>query len=262
MTTRFLYSANDIVSEIGSGAVSSIYLRSLNIDETFVRLSSNIEFFHAGVLGSTFALSNIAGVVAASYNYEAFGRATITGISSSSFQFTGRENDGTGLYYYRARYYSPSSHRFISEDPYRLRGGSWNFFSYVGNNPVVRTDPTGLRCPCGEIPTQINAIGPGNALKVDQLRDQANMVAEATGLPGVGDGPQDAFRHCYWSCRMTQELGITTAKTVGDIHEECGDNKFMDYNNNLVGRTYGMSGTDCRIACQGAIRNGPLQLSP
>jgi RHS repeat-associated protein len=36
--------------------------------------------------------------------------------------YTGRENDGDGLFYYRARYYSPIMGRFISEDPIRFGG--------------------------------------------------------------------------------------------------------------------------------------------
>ncbi len=32
----------------------------------------------------------------------------------------GREDDGTGLYYYRARYYVPVPGWFISEDPLGL----------------------------------------------------------------------------------------------------------------------------------------------
>ncbi|MGE5894357.1 MAG: RHS repeat-associated core domain-containing protein [bacterium] len=52
------------------------------------------------------------------YTYDPFGNVTISGEASDNpFQYTGRENDGTGLYYYRARYYSPDMQRFISEDP-------------------------------------------------------------------------------------------------------------------------------------------------
>jgi RHS repeat-associated protein len=40
-----------------------------------------------------------------------------------SLQFTGRENDGTGLYYHRARYYDPGRGRLVSEDPIELFGG-------------------------------------------------------------------------------------------------------------------------------------------
>ena len=45
------------------GAVRESYLRSLNIDESFVRQSSNNEFYHTDALGSTLALSNAAGAV-------------------------------------------------------------------------------------------------------------------------------------------------------------------------------------------------------
>ena len=55
-----------------------------------------------------------------------------------------RESDPeTGLYYYRARYYDPSTGRLLTEDPIRFAGGR-NFYSYVLNNPVLRTDPRGL----------------------------------------------------------------------------------------------------------------------
>ncbi len=54
-----------------------------------------------------------------------------------------RENDGTGLYYFRARYYSSTLSRFISEDPIGLRGGM-NTYAYVRNNPLRWTDPLGL----------------------------------------------------------------------------------------------------------------------
>jgi RHS repeat-associated protein len=78
------------------------------------------------------------------YDYEPFGSVMITGEASDNpFQYTGRGNDNTGLYYYRARYYSSELKRFISEDPIRLPGGI-NLYEYVGNNPVKRKDPTGL----------------------------------------------------------------------------------------------------------------------
>jgi RHS repeat-associated protein len=78
------------------------------------------------------------------YTYDPFGSASASGTASSnSSQFTGRENDTTGLHYYRARYYSPSLQRFISEDPIGLSGGNENLFSYVGNSPTNLTDPTG-----------------------------------------------------------------------------------------------------------------------
>jgi RHS repeat-associated protein len=59
-------------------------------------------------------------------------------------QFTGRENDGTGLYYYRARYYSPNAQRSIGEDPLEFASDGVNLFTYALNAPTRYTDPSGL----------------------------------------------------------------------------------------------------------------------
>lgn len=57
---------------------------------------------------------------------------------------SGRENGGTELYYYRARYYSPTLQRFVSQDPIGFAGGDPNIYAYVGNDAVNRPDPEGL----------------------------------------------------------------------------------------------------------------------
>lgn len=49
----------------------------------------------------------------------------------------------TSLYYYRARYYDPSTGRFISEDPLGFLAGR-NFYPYVANSPLNFTDQLGL----------------------------------------------------------------------------------------------------------------------
>ena len=64
----------------------------------------------------------------------------------NSLQYTGRENDGTGLYYYRARYYDPLLKQWVSEDPIGLAGGI-NQRAYVGGNPISFNDPRGLDNP-------------------------------------------------------------------------------------------------------------------
>jgi RHS repeat-associated protein len=83
-----------------------------------------------------------------SYTYEPFGRTTVSGTSSTNpFRFTGREEDSTGalsLYHYRARYYSPTLQRFLTEDPIGHAGGDANLYGYVGSAPTVWTDPWGL----------------------------------------------------------------------------------------------------------------------
>ncbi|MGH9995284.1 MAG: RHS repeat-associated core domain-containing protein, partial [Nitrososphaeraceae archaeon] len=81
------------------------------------------------------------------YTFEAFGKTAITGTSTSVLQYTGRENDRTGLYYYRARYYAPLLSRFISEDPIRFESRTTNLYGYVHNDPVNLVDPLGLKPP-------------------------------------------------------------------------------------------------------------------
>ena len=48
------------------------------------------------------------------------------------------------MYYYRNRYYSPQTGRFISEDPIGWASGQTNAYAYVNGNPVQLNDPFGL----------------------------------------------------------------------------------------------------------------------
>jgi RHS repeat-associated protein len=61
--------------------------------------------------------------------------------------FTGQRLAGTGLYYYNARYYDATIGRFISPDtviPNPANPQCFNRYSYVLNNPLKYTDPSGL----------------------------------------------------------------------------------------------------------------------
>jgi RHS repeat-associated protein len=96
-------------------------------------------------LGSTLALADSSGNLKTTYSYDPFGQATASGESSSNpYQYTGRENDGTGLQYNRARYYSPAQQRFISQDPLGFAGSGPNLYAYAGDSPTNFTDPRGL----------------------------------------------------------------------------------------------------------------------
>jgi RHS repeat-associated protein len=91
------------------------------------------------------AVTDASGTVTTSYTYAPFGTTIAQpGPSTNPFQYGGRENDGTGLYYYRARYYSPAFQRFVSEDPLGFGGGDANVYGYVYNNPITLVDPYGV----------------------------------------------------------------------------------------------------------------------
>jgi RHS repeat-associated protein len=96
-------------------------------------------------LGLTVALGDNTGALQTQYTYEPFGVTTQSGsASTNTYKYTAREDDGTGLYYYRARYYHPRLQRFIAEDPIGFHGGDVNLYGYVGNNPILLRDPMGL----------------------------------------------------------------------------------------------------------------------
>jgi RHS repeat-associated protein len=146
-TTDFLYDGHNVVQELSNGIAVANLLTGFSLDQRFARTTaSGTNSFLTDALGSTVALSDALGGIPTSYTYEPFGEATTAGPTTDNpYQYTGRENDGTGLYHYRARYYSPSMQRFISEDPVGFTGGDVNLQAYVKNNPVNFTDPSGLK---------------------------------------------------------------------------------------------------------------------
>jgi RHS repeat-associated protein len=144
--TRFLYDGAMAVTESQAGATVATYTAGPGVDEMLARTdSTGTQTFVVDGLGSTVALASNAGSMTTQYSYDAYGRTTASGgASANPFQYAGREADPSGLYYYRARYYSPALQRFISEDPLRFGGGDANFYSYASGNPAANTDPSGL----------------------------------------------------------------------------------------------------------------------
>jgi len=144
-STSFLNDLANPVQEL-SGSTPTANLLTGGLDEYFTRTdASGTSNFLTDALGSTAALTDPTGNIQTQYNFDPFGSTTLSGNSSTnSFAYTGREKDGTGLYYNRARYYSPTVQRFVSEDPLGFASGDFDFYSYVGNNPVNRIDPYGM----------------------------------------------------------------------------------------------------------------------
>jgi RHS repeat-associated protein len=144
-TTNFLYDGLNVVQEL-SGSTPTANILTGSLDELFTRAetSATTGFLTDGV-GSILALTNSSGAVQTEYTYQPFGSSSTSGTANANpSQFTARENDGTGLYFYRARYYSPSLHRFVSQDPIGFAAGDPNIYAYVGNSPLNLRDPLGL----------------------------------------------------------------------------------------------------------------------
>ncbi|QAU24389.1 DUF2778 domain-containing protein [Dyella sp. M7H15-1] len=145
--TQFLYDGMNAVQETQGGTINPILI-GLGIDERFARNDvTGRTYFLTDLLNSTIALTDPTGAIRQRYSYDPYGNVTpsdtTTGFTNP-YQYTGREADSPGLYYYRARYYSPMMSGFISEDPITFGGGQLSFYAYVGGNPLSRIDPYGL----------------------------------------------------------------------------------------------------------------------
>jgi RHS repeat-associated protein len=145
-TTGFLYDGQNAVQELSGGSVLANLLTGLRVDEYYLRTdSAGASNYVVDGLGSTLALTGSNGAVQTEYTFEPFGGGTTTGTATgSSFVFTARESDGTGLLFYRARYYDPRLQRFLSEDPIGYSNGDATLYTYASNAPTLFTDPTGM----------------------------------------------------------------------------------------------------------------------
>ena len=185
-------------------------------------------------LGSTLALTDTAGTVQTEYTYEPFGKATTTGTANSnSFQYTGRENDNTGLYYYRARFYSPLFQRFISEDPIFAPLTPLSVGICRMSNFTIWLFPNRLRIP--EFSDLNQSLNPYVYVINNSLR-----WTDPKGLDPNGPPPcQAEIQQCI---DATRNIPTRQGGTVGDCIE-----KGMKDNQYCTGR-----GTEDRVRCTGA----------
>lgn len=112
-----------------------------------------------------------------------------TGTESSPLHFTGKERDAeSGLDYFGARYDASSMGRFMTPDePFIDQQArdpqSWNLYSYVRNNPLNNTDPTGNACVDGKDDDQggetCAQVAASDATYLKDGKASATVTAEA-----------------------------------------------------------------------------------
>ena len=206
-TTQYVYDGVNPVQEI-SGTTASPNLLTGGVDEYFQRTdSASARNYLTDALGSTLGLADSTGAIQTSYTYEPFGNTSVSGASTTnSFAFTGRELDAPNLYFYRARYYSPQSQRFISEDPLMLVGGT-NLYAYTNNDAITFIDPFGTdkkrRRECHDI---YQSAVYGNYIG-NKLLPQFSLLSY---IPPVGPWPGNGHTQ-----ESYLELPLLAAKGVG-----------------------------------------------
>ncbi len=200
--TGFLYDGLNPVQELSASTPTANLLTGLAMDEYLTRTDSTAtSMYLTEALGSTVALTDSSGTVQAGYTYEPFGATSVTGtLSGNSFEYTGRENDGTGLKYYRARYYHSTLQRFIAEDPSGFAGGDANLFAYVLNQPTYFRDPTG------------NVVAP-----VAVMLGAACVVGAPFGVASIGImvGRKPTLHEAGYGALLGCGMGMMTVVSAG-----------------------------------------------
>jgi RHS repeat-associated protein len=107
-------------------------------------VGGTVEFYHYDFRGSTIATTNNSQTIVRQYQYDAFGKIlqTNTSTDDNPFRYVGQHGvqyEAPNLYFMRARYYDPSTGRFVSEDPI----WATNLYPYADNNPVMMIDAMG-----------------------------------------------------------------------------------------------------------------------
>ncbi|MCI0564328.1 MAG: hypothetical protein MN733_38130, partial [Nitrososphaera sp.] len=141
----------------GSNTIKREYMWGDSIDELLsIRQNGQMYFVHENSIGSVAAITDSTGALIERYDYDVFGKPTITYASGTPvdptvsllgqpYSFQNRELDiETGLFYFRARYYSAELGRFISQDPIPYVDGP-SLYAFVGNSPPNWRDPLGLQ---------------------------------------------------------------------------------------------------------------------
>jgi RHS repeat-associated protein len=170
--------------------------------------SVSFRYFHQDSLGSIAILTDETGAVVERDAYDPWGKRRFTNgqddpadsiVSQTIRGFTGQEMlADVGLVHLNGRVYDPYVGRMLSADPVvgdPLNGQTWNRYSYVYNNPLAYTDPTGycaICIPTIQPPARLNWLA-RHSIFGDILRVGITAVCVAIGPACAPFAPLFAF---------------------------------------------------------------------
>lgn len=129
-------SAGDVYYVYGHGLISE-------------HRGSDVNTYHFDYRGSTVEMTDASGSVKGTASYDEYG-VKLSNTLATRFTYNGQygvEDDGTGMYYMRTRYYNVDLKRFMNRDVVvgsSNSAQSLNRYAYVNGNPISYTDPFGM----------------------------------------------------------------------------------------------------------------------
>ncbi|MGB8326459.1 MAG: RHS repeat-associated core domain-containing protein [Steroidobacteraceae bacterium] len=215
VTARYLYDGDALVAEYdGAGTLLRRYVHGADAvaDDPIAWYegaafgSSNERFMRPDWEGSISIVSDSVGSTALAVNrYDEYGNPQST--NAGRFQYTGQAwLPALGMYYYKARIYSPMLGRFLQTDPIGTKD-DLNLYTYVGNDPLDRTDPSGLKC---------QGTGEDASCTFDEFKDKKGNVITREQATSGGNRLTKALKMDPAS-RVARQEAAMTAKYKGAL---------------------------------------------